>query len=272
MPKTITKDDRVRRFEAAAEELVALGSGELEAWVRNRSRQPEAAVLALVYHRLWAAGRKVEAEAVATRLFGGMPGRGGGPEYMGWLFRACAGRVDEGARWRGAEDLYQGTLLQIVRTLRTPRGRRAHTAWRPFCWHRLYDAIRERTREDLPTEDLDAPDPGTGRMPEPLELGRRQAWHGSVEPDRLPQLIEHLRHAAEALEDPDVRRVALDQFFDDPSPIDTEDPDRPEKRPLTEVLGRDRFAVYRLKHKARELLEPARRAWMAGDARPGLPI
>lgn len=269
MQKAITKDERVRQIEAAAGELVGRDRAALVGWTRDRSNRPDAAVLALAYHRLWAAGRREEADAVAARLLAGVPGRG---EYMGWLFRVCITRVSEKTFWRDAEDLYQGALIQIFRTLQTPRGARAHTAWRPFCFDRLYDAIRERTRRDLPTEDLDAPHPDTGDVQEPLEMGRRQQWHGTAEPDHLPALISHLQRAAEAIEDPRVRLVALDQFFDDPSPIDRLDPSRPDKRPLTEVLGTDRFSVNRLKLKARELLEPARREWLDGDTRPAAPV
>ncbi len=268
MPNTTSKEERVIRYEAAAETLVGLGRGSLEANVRNHRNQFDAPVLALAYHRLWIAGRTEEAEAVAWRLFSGGPGRGSGPDYLGWLFRAAMTRVSDDALWRIAEDLYQGTLVQIVEVLRTGRGARAHTAWRPFCFHRLSDAVRERTRENLPTEDLDAPHPETGRPKEYHELGYRQTWHGAVEPDRLEELMEHLRHAAERIEDPEVRLVALDQFFDDPSPIEFEDPSRPGRKPLTEVLGKTRFSIRRLVLKAKELLLPARREWEDGDARP----
>ncbi len=266
--------DRLTRHEAQFTALMQMEEGDLIQHVRTAPKQNlPAEVLARAYRELCLAERFVPAEAVANRLFGARAqdiAEGvGTPEYMRWLLVEAEKLVSRKSVWREAADLYQGALRQIVRALRGSQGAQAHTAWKAFCMHRLSDARRERTRQDPHVVGLEAEDPSSG---EPINLGNtaeESPWQGSTTPDREEELTAFLRaRLEEGVKDPRVLEIGLDQFFGDPSPIDVADPEQPERVPLTERFGLNRFQIYRLAKKAQVVLRRAAEEWTERDSRP----
>lgn len=232
-----------------------------------------AEVLARLYHVLWNEGRRDEAAAAAERLFGGDVGEKptgvGNPEYMSWLLVAAARRLPKGSRWRDAEDLYQATLIQVVRALRGSQGAQAHTAWKAFCYDRLVDAQRQRQRQDFSYVAMEAEDPTTGEVINLADRAPEFPWQGSVEPDREEEMTAHLRRALEAAKDPLVREIGLDQFFGAPrTPISGEDTSGLNRPPLTERYGKTRFQIMRIVKKGEAILRRAMDEWTDNDPRP----
>lgn len=263
MGKHQADSDRLRKHEELFTALMALDREVLIQHVRSAPKQqlpPE--VLGRAYRELWLAERREEAEATAARLFGARlddPPRGvGDPEYLRWLLVHCEKRVSIKSLWREAEDLYQSTCAQIVRALRGSQGAAAHTAWRAFCFDRLHDALRERTRKDPYIVGLEFQDPETGDVRNRADIAQSHPWHGSVAPDQEEALMAFLSSRLDQVADPVIREIGLDQFFGDPSPVDTPDPEQPERISLTERFGLTRFQVYQRKKKAQVVL---RRAW-----------
>ncbi|HEV2149795.1 MAG TPA: hypothetical protein VGR37_20515 [Longimicrobiaceae bacterium] len=265
--------DRLQRHEALFTALMALERCELVQHVRTTPKtQLPAEVLARSYRDLWLAGRNEEAEAVAARLFGSRnedpPSGVGDPEYMRWLLVHCEKRVSLKSVWRAAEDLYQSTCLQIVRALRGSQGAQAHTAWRAFCFDRLYDALRERTRRDAHVVGLEVQSDETGELRSLADVAESHPWQGSVAPDREEALTAFLRQRLELAADPVVRDIGLDQFFGDPSPVDEPDPERPDRPPLTLRYRLTRFQVYQRKKKAKVVLRRAWEEWTEQNPQP----
>jgi hypothetical protein len=222
------------------------------------------AVLARAYREFWLADRFDEAEAVATRLFGGRPDLDLGetePEYMRWLL-VLAFKFARNSPSREGPDLYQSALRQIVRKLLGSQGAQAHTAWKPFCYDRLFDAWRERTRKDPKMVGLEVEDSSSRQPVRLVDKALEYPWQGSVAADREEELTSFLeaRLRAEA-KDPRVLEIGLDQFFGDESPIDVADPERPNRRPLTERLNLSRFQVHRRKSKAELIIRLAMEEW-----------
>ncbi len=267
--------ERLARHDAIFRELMQLDAAAMVARMRTAPREElPAEVLARAYHVLIRDGAGDLAEAAITRLFGSGPGDplGGtdGPEYMRWLLVECQYRLPaRWSRWRDPADLYQSTLLQILRKLRRPGGANAHTAWKAFCGDRLVDALRERSRKkDPPQVGLEAQDPVTGDSLNLADTVEDFPWSGSTESDLEEGLMAHMRARMEAVEDSRVREIGLDQFFGDPSPVDErKDPSDP-RVPLTERYGLDRFQVFRLKKKAKKVLRDAFDEWTDMPPRP----
>lgn len=258
--------------EGLFEALMRLDERELIRNVRTASKEDlPAEVLARAYRELWLAERFDAAEAVGTRLLGGRPNLDSGeaePEYMRWLL-VTALKYARSSPSREGPDLYQSALAQIVDALRGSKGAQAHTAWRSFCYHRLVDAWRERTRKDPEIVGLEVEDSSPGQPIKLVDKAVEYPWQGSIAPDREEALTAFLeaRLRAEAKESA-VVEVGMDQFFGNPSPVDTPDPERPDRVPLTERLGLGRFQVHRLKKKARLILQLAAEEWTERYPRP----
>jgi hypothetical protein len=265
--------ERLARHDEVFRALIDLDRAELIARIRNTPRDDlPAEVLARLYHVLWNGDRRDEADAAATRLFGGPveeePRGVGNPEYMRWLLVAASKRLPAGSRWRDAEDLYQSTLRQTVNALRGSQGAQAHTAWKSFCYDRMIDAQRERSRKDFSYVGMEAKDPATGQV---IDLERRPLglpWQGSVDPDREEHLTAHVRQRIEAVEDSVVREIALDQFFGDPrSPISGKNTSGLDRPPLTERYGKTRYQIMRIVKKGEAILRRAVDEWTGYDPR-----
>jgi len=269
----LPEPDRLQRHLVLFTALMAFDRRELIQHVRTTPKdQLPAEVLARAYRDLWLADRVEEADAVAARLFGvrleDPPSGVGDPEYMRWLLVHCEKRVSLKSVWRAADDLYQSACMQIVRALRGSQGAQAHTAWRAFCFDRLYDAMRQRTRKDPHVVGLEVQDAGTGETRSLADMAESHPWQGSAAPDQEEALMAVLRERLEQVADPVVREIGLDQFFGDPSPVDTPDPDRPERPPLTEKYGLTRFQVYQRKMKVKVVLRRAWEEWTEQNPRP----
>jgi hypothetical protein len=266
--------DRLTRHEALFAAVMQMEEDDLIQRVRSAPKENlPAEVLARAYRELWLAERFVPAEAVANRLLGARTQDSaegvGAPEYMRWLLIAAEKFVSPKSAWREAADLYQGALRQIIRALRGKKGAQAHTAWKGFCMHRLSDARRERTRKDPRVVGLEAEDPSSGELVNLGDTAEESPWQGSTAPDREEELTAFLRaRLVEAVKDPRVLEIGLDQFFGDPSPIDVVDPERPDRVPLTEQFGLNRFQIYRLAKKAQVVLRRAAEEWTERDSRP----
>jgi hypothetical protein len=260
------------RKEGLFDALMRLDERELIRHVRTASKEDlPAEVLARAYRELWLAERFDAADEVGVRLLGGRPELDSGeaePEYMRWLL-VTAFKYARSSPSREGPDLYQSALAQIVDALRGSKGAQAHTAWKSFCYHRLVDAWRERTRKDPEMGGLEVEDSSSGQPIKLVDKAVEYPWQGSVAPDREEALTAFLeaRLRAEA-KDPHVVEVGMDQFFGNPSPVDTPDPERPDRVPLTERLGLGRFQVYRLKKKAQLILQSAAEEWTDRNPRP----
>lgn len=265
--------DRLTRHEALFAALMHMEEGALVQQVRTAAKEDlPAEVLARAYRELWLQERFTPAEEVANRLFAGrieqLEAGEGAPEYMRWLYIAAV-KFARKSPSREAPDLYQSALRQIIRALRGPQGAQAHKAWKSFCFDRLRDAWRERTRKDPPMIGLEVEDPVSGDLVSLVDEAPEHPWQGSVTPDREEELTAFLRARLQAeVKDPRVVEIGIDQFFGDPSPIDVANPERPERIPLTERFGLTRFQVYRLRKKAETALRRAAEEWTERDPRP----
>jgi hypothetical protein len=265
--------ERLARHEELFRALIQLDRAELIAHIRKTARDAlPAEVLARLYHVLWTGGRRAEADAAAKRLFGA-PGDDelhgvGNPEYMRWLLLAAGKRLPAGSRWHDAEDLYQSTLRQTVNALRGSQGAQAHTAWKSFCYDRMVDAQRERSRKDFSYVGMEAKDPATDRVIDLDQHAIGFPWQGSIDPDREEDLTAHVRQRIEEVEDSVTREIALDQFFGDPrSPISGKDTSGLGRPPLTERYGKTRFQIMRIVKKGEAILRRAVDEWTGYDPR-----
>lgn len=265
--------ERRARHDAVFRRLIQLDGEALLTRIRTtRTEELPAEVLARLYHELWTGGRRAEAKAAADRLFGGDVGDEpcgvGEPEYMGWLLRAAYGRVASSS-WRAPEDLYQSTVRQILRALRGSQGAQAHTAWKAFCYDRIVDAERERQRKDFSYVGMEAKDPVTGQVIDLSDYAVELPWQGSADPDREEALTRHVRQRVEEIDEPEVREIALDQFFGDPrTPISGKDPSGLGRAPLTERYGKTRFQIMRIVKKGEAVLRRAVDEWTENDPGP----
>ncbi|MBW3569715.1 MAG: hypothetical protein KY467_01295 [Gemmatimonadetes bacterium] len=195
--------DRLTRHEALFAALMQMEEGDLIQHVRSAPREDlPAEVLARAYRELWLKERFTPAEEVANRLFAGrveeLEAGEGAPEYMRWLYVAAV-RFARKSPSREAPDLYQSALRQVIRALRGSQGAQAHKAWKSFCFDRLRDAWRERTRKDPPMVGLEVEDPERIPLTERFGLTRFQVY-------RLRKKAETaLRRAAEEWTERDPR-------------------------------------------------------------------
>lgn len=217
-----------------------------------------AQVLARAYRHLCAAGCEGAANATLARLVGS----GGKYGYLASLRRLAFREVGRGQYWYDADDLMQAAVIEIVKTLPTPRGELAERAWVLFTHQRFQDGWRElngRRGEKIrgvraePTVNRE-----TGEVSDPVEEtdGASAPWHVRAEASELPWLENFIRETVAKIADPLIRRVAEDQFGDDPSPISA-GASAGGKPPLTEQLGENRFKIYRARDNAKARLAAA---------------
>lgn len=217
-----------------------------------------AQVLARAYRQLCVAGCEDAANATLARLVGS----GGKYGYLAALRRLAFREIARGQYWYDADDLLQAAVIEIVRTLPTPRGELAERAWVLFIQQRFQDGWRElngRRGEKIrgvrvePTVDQE-----TGEVSDPVEEtdGSSAPWHVRAEASDLPWLEDFIREAVAKISDPLTRRIAEDQFGDDPSPISA-GTSASGKPPLTEQFGMDRFKIRRRVKSAKTRLAAA---------------
>jgi DNA-directed RNA polymerase specialized sigma24 family protein len=220
-----------------------------------------AQVLARAYRHLCAAGCEAAANATLARLVGS----GGRYGYLASLRRLAFREVACGQYWYDADDLMQAAIIEIVKTLPTPRGDLAERAWVLFIHQRFQDGWRElngRRGEKIRGVRVEPTvDQGRGEVFDPIEEtdGATAPWHVRAEASNLPWLDDFIRKTVAKIADPQMRRVAEDQFGDDPSPISA-GRSAGGKLPLTEQLGENRFKIYRLRDNAKARLAAALRA------------
>ncbi|MCA1568279.1 MAG: hypothetical protein LC803_22070 [Acidobacteria bacterium] len=217
-----------------------------------------AQVLARAYRHLCVAGCEGAANATLARLVGS----GGRYGYLASLRRLAFREVARGQYWYDADDLMQAAVIEIVKTLPSPRGELAERAWVLFTHQRFQDGWRElngRRGEKIrgvrvePTVDQES-----GEVFDPVEEtdGATAPWHALAGESDLPWLDNFIRETVAKIADPLTRRVAEDQFGDDPSPISA-GASAGGKPPLTEQLGENRFKIRRVLHNAKARLAAA---------------
>ena len=204
-----------------------------------------AQVLARAFRQLVAAGSTKEADATLIRLVAHDRF-----DYLVIVRKMAGSYVASGNYSFDADDLVQETIHEIVRTLSTPRGSLAETAWVLFIRQRFADAWRNlygRHGQKDPEGRVEAyVDEKTGEPFDPVEEtdGSSAGWHVGCRESDVPWILEFIHRVIEKIPDPLIRYVAADQLGDDPSPISA---GRSEggKLPLTEQLGLHRSKISR---------------------------
>lgn len=246
-------------FDKVFETLPPLGSPQYAALLETASAaELPAQVLARAYRQLCAAGSEDSARATLARLVG----NGGRYGYLAAVRRLAFVEVARGQYWYDSDDLIHAAIVEIVKTLPTPRGELAERAWVLFTQQRFQDGWRalngrrgERVRGKRVEPTVDAK---TGEVFDPVEEtdGAAAPWHVGAEESKLPWLTGFIRETAAKIADPTVQRVAEDQFGDDPSPISV-GASAGGKPPLTEQMGMSRFQVSRALRSAKARLAAA---------------
>lgn len=246
-------------FDAIFEALPPLDSPQFIDRLRNASAtELPAQVVARAYRQLCAAGRDEAAQAALARLVASENKY----HYLTSVRRLAIRSIARGQYWYDAEDLVQATIVEIVKTLPTPRGALAEQAWVLFSQQRFADAWRvlngrrgEKVRGQRVEPSLDVE---TGEIFDPVEEsdGATADWHVSAQASNIPWLEGFIRETVAKIADPLARRVAEDQFGDDPSPISA-GVSAGGKPPLTEQLGVSRFRISRALSNAKARLAGA---------------
>lgn len=246
-------------FDRLYEALPPLNSPQYTALLDMASAtELPAQILARAYRQLCAAGSEEAARATLTRLIGS----GGKYGYLAAVRRLAFVEVARGQYWYDSDDLVQAAIIEIVKTLPTPRGQLAERAWVLFIQQRFQDgwrALNGRRGERIRGKRVEPTvDKESGEVFDPVEEtdGAAAPWHVGAEASNLPWLIEFIRETVTKIADPVVRHVAEDQFGDDPSPISagTSGGGKP---PLTEQIGVSRFKILRAKKNAKARLAAA---------------
>lgn len=216
-----------------------------------------AQVLARAFRQLIVSGSEVAANATLARLVSSKQ-----YVYLAAVRRLASLMVAQGQYRYDEEDLIQETIAEIVKTLPTPRGELAERAWVLFSKQRFQDGWRNingRRGEKLRGKRVEPTiDEETGDVYDPAEEtdGQSAPWHAGVEKSKLPWLESFIRRTATEIADPMIRRVAEDQFGDDPSPISA-GKSATGKLPLTDQLGLSRFQISRALKNAKARLAAA---------------
>jgi DNA-directed RNA polymerase specialized sigma24 family protein len=217
-----------------------------------------AQVLARAYRQLCAAGSEEAARLTLKRLVGS----GGKFGYLAAVRRLAFIEVVRGQYWYDSDDLVQAAIVEIVKTLPTTRGELAERAWVLFTQQRFQDgwrALNGRRGERIKDKRVEPTiDEESGEVFDPVEEtdGTAAPWHVKAEASNLPWLTEFIRETVAKIADPTIRRVAEDQFGDDPSPISA-GVSAGGKPPLTEQMNMSRFQVSRALSKAKARLAAA---------------
>jgi hypothetical protein len=246
-------------FDVIFEALPPLGSTQFIDYLRTASAADlPAQVVARAYRQLCIAGRDEAAQATLVRLVGS----DNKYHYLASVRRLAKNSIARGQYWYDPEDLVQATIVEIVKVLPTPRGALAEQAWVLFSQQRFSDAWRvlngrrgEKVRGQRVEPSVDAE---TGELFDPVEEadGTTAMWHVGAQASKIPWLEDFIRKTVAKIADPMTRRVAEDQFGDDPSPISA-GVSSGGKPPLTEQLGVSRFRISRALSNAKALLAGA---------------
>lgn len=246
-------------FEAIFEALPPLDSPQFIDYLRTASAANlPAQVVTRAYRQLCTAGRDEAAQATLVRLVGSEYKY----HYLASVRRLAKHSIVRGQYWYEAEDLIQATIVEIVKVLPTPRGALAEQAWVLFSQQRFSDAWRllngrrgEKVRGQRVEPSVDAE---TGEIFDPVEEtdGTSAVWQVRAQASKMPWLEDFIRETVAKIVDPITRRVAEDQFGDDPSPISA-GASAEGKPPLTEQLGVNRFKIMRAHKNAKARLAGA---------------
>ena len=213
-----------------------------------------AQVLVRAYRQLCSAGAEAPARATLERLVAS-PYRS---FYLRGIHRLAQRHVARGQYAYDADDLVQEAIRVIVQVLPTARGAYAQSAWVSFCrqcfiegWRVLNGRRGEKVRRERVEQIINSE---TGQEDDLLEVADDTVpWHVAMRESNLPWLEEFIRQTIVDMPDPLMRRVAEDQFGDDPSPISSGQSEGG-KPPLTEQLGQNRYKISRLREQARARL------------------
>ncbi len=260
-------------FEALFAALPPLGSPEYLQYLKTA--RPEALppqVLARAYRQLCSAKREDAMRATLDRLLI--------PANLRRIRHLAKQQVPINQNSHGADDLAQAALTEIVTVLPTERGVLAETAWVLFCervfadaWRKIFGKDGARLTIKLGDERVPItyakPDPDsvggsydggdTKEVSEdPVEAtdGSAAPWHAGVKESDLPIVERVIEDTIAALPDDLMRRVAGDQWGDDPSPISA-GTSKGGKPPLTEQTGLDRHRLARMLKNLRSRLAGA---------------
>jgi hypothetical protein len=260
-------------FETLFAALPPLGSPEYLQYLRTA--RPEALppqVLARAYRQLCSAKREDAMRATLDRLLI--------PANLRRIRRLARQQVPINQATHGADDLEQAALAEMVAVLPKERGALAETAWVLFCervfadaWRRIFgkDGVRltvkvgaERVPITYAKPDSDSiggsyEGGDTNKVPEdPVETtdGSAAPWHAGVKESDLPIVERIVEETLDALPNDVMRRVAEDQWGDDPSPISagTSEGGKP---PLIEQTGLSRHQLTRMLKNLRSRLAGA---------------
>jgi len=261
-------------FDGLFAALPPLGSPEYLEYLRTaRTDALPPQVLARAYRQLCGARREDAMRATLERLFI--------PANLRRISRLAQQRLPPNQASHGADDLVQAALAEIVQVLPTERGSLAETAWVLFCEQRFTDAWRKIFGKDgsrLTLKVAGERVPITYAKPNPDSVGggsydgsdaeelandpvedtdgSAAVWHLSMKESDLPAVERIIKETVAGLPDSVMRRVAEDQWGDDPSPISsgTSEGGKP---PLTEQTGLSRHQLTRMLKNIRARLAGA---------------
>jgi hypothetical protein len=192
-------------FDAIFEALPPLDSPQFIDHLRTASAaELPAQVVARAYRQLYTAGMDEVAQATLVRLVGS----DNKYHYLAAVRRLAKYSVAHGQYWYDAEDLVQATIVEIVKSLSTPRGALAEQAWVLFSQQRFSDAWRvlngrrgekvrgQRVEPSVNTE--------TGELFDPVEEadGTTAAWHVGAQASKIPWLEGFIREVVAKIADP----------------------------------------------------------------------
>lgn len=247
-------DRRGADFESIFLALPPLGSAEyLDVLDKASVRELPAQVLARAFRQLATAGSDEAAEASLNRLVADSRF-----DYLKAI-RGLAKKHSVRSMYAySAEDLIQEAIMEIVKTLPTPRGAMAEGAWVRFTSQRFEDARRSlygRDGRKDPSGRVEGVEIEEGEFSDPVEevaggLTNEDLWQNS---DYLPWLEEFIRKTVAKIADPTIRRIAEDQFGEDPSPI-SKGKSNGGRPSLEEQLGLSRYQISRKLRSAKARL------------------
>lgn len=242
-------------FDAIFSGLPALDSAEYRELVEKAPvNELPAQVLARAFRQLVGSGCHEAAEATLLRLVADERF-----DYLGAVRRLANQHVVKGTYSYGADDLVQETIVEIVKTLPTPRGAIAEGAWVLFIRHRFEDARRNLYGRHGAKDPAGRVEPQvnqeSGEIVDPVEEadGALADWHVQLRENKESWLLDFVTRTVDAIHDPLIRYVAVDQFGDDPSPI-SGGMSESGKLPLTKQLGLHRTKISRAIKSAKQRL------------------
>ena len=220
-----------------------------------------ASVLARAYRQLMQAGAVSVANATLERLVASSHSE----VYLKAVRSLARKYLPRGQYVDDEEDLFQETIIEIVKTLPTATGAWAESNWVVFCQRRFLDTWDKRYGKKGKKISIQGQrvgvtvDSESGDERNPMDVPDDSApWHIAMRESKLPWLEGFVQRTVAGFKDPLIRQVAEDQFGPDPSPISA-GISATGKPPLTEQLGVDRFRISRALKHARERLFAALR-------------